>query len=154
MKTTTARAATHRGPQVYISSAAPPPARKMPLKGNKEIQVSSLSLYNIAMNFYGQLYVKNTTSPRQGHNEWIWRNTFQRQRVSATSEVGEEGADTFLILVITKVSSDHRSNSDLCVSCKKKTVKIPLDFDNWRERWSLNPQLRPFTLRYHLLQCL
>jgi len=59
--TTTARAATRKGPQVYFISGAPPPTHKMPLKASIEIQVFSLSFYNLAMNFYGHLYVKNTT---------------------------------------------------------------------------------------------
>jgi len=118
--TTTARAATRKGPQVCFSSAATSSARKTPLKANIDIQVFSLSFYNLAMNFYGHLYVKNTTSRWQGHYACIWRNTCHKYRVSTTGEDGEESADTFLVLVILYVCNDHRSNSDLCVSCKKQ----------------------------------
>jgi hypothetical protein len=37
----------------------------------------------------------------------------------------KELTDTFLILVILYVCNDHRSNSDLCVSCKKNCKNRP-----------------------------
>jgi hypothetical protein len=66
-----ALAATRKGPQVYFSSVAPPLASKMPLKASIEINVFYLSFYNPAMNFYGEIYVKNTTFRWQGHYVWI-----------------------------------------------------------------------------------